>query len=582
MRRLYLKYQIRLNIFKNVIIFLFTFILIKFFFIQVIGRSSYKKLISDKTVTYKHNKGYRGNIYDRNNNLLAYSTKKCIFWVDTYSTNDSDISKIINLFSNEFESQKSKYKILLNKKSKYLVIERDLIAYYHKNLINKAKQISSLRIEYYNHRLYPYNELAAQVIGFTDYENQGKYGIEGYFNNILSGSESMVEYNKTASGKTLLDQNNTSLPTNGSDIFLTIDVKIQEILQNQLKQALIINQAKSANGIIMNPYNGEIIAMASLPDFNLNSYKNLPSDSAHYHYINRVISSAYEPGSTFKIICFISAVDKNINSSLEKYFCEKGLYTGKYIKPFKDHDGGYDSLTFNEIFSNSSNIGTIKIFQDLSKDFFYDKIKKFGFGIKSNISLKDEHKGEIQPFNYYKNNLRDLASISIGQSILVTNLQMALAYCSIANGGYLLKPKIIKKINHNYYTEEFNTPKVLYKNMKKSTSKTILMLLQKTVEEGTAKKSYIKELEIGGKTGTAEIWNLESKNYSKKEFFASFASVFPIDNPKYVMIISIEAPDYNKRWAAESAVPCAKNIIQDIMFYDTQIINKQDKNNEEA
>ena len=180
MGRLYSKYQIRLNIFKNIILSFFIFILIKFFFIQIIYYSSYKELIVEKTIAYKHNKGYRGNIYDRNNNLLAYSTKKCIFWIDSYNTNDSDISKIINLFSSEFESPKSKYETLLNQKSKYLVIERDLISYYHTDLINEAKKINSLRIEYYNHRLYPYNELAAQVIGFTDYENQGKYGIEGY------------------------------------------------------------------------------------------------------------------------------------------------------------------------------------------------------------------------------------------------------------------------------------------------------------------------------------------------------------------------------------------------------------------
>ena len=582
MARLYSKYQIRFNIFKNIILSFFIFILIKFFFIQIIYYSSYKSLIFDKTTTQKHNKGYRGNIYDRNNNLLAYSTKKCIFWINSYNASDSDISKIINLFSTEFKKPKSKYKNLLKQKSKYLVIEKDLISYYHQDLINQAKQINSLRVEYYNHRLYPYNELAAQVIGFTDYENHGKYGIEGYFNNILSGSESIVQYNKTASGKTLFYQNNTNLPKNGSDIFLTIDVKIQEILQNELKNALVINKAKSANGIIMNPYNGEIIAMASLPDFNLNNYKNLPSDSAHYYYINRVISSPYEPGSTFKIICFASAIDNKLNNRKKKYFCENGLYANKYINPFQDHDGGYDSLTFNEIFSNSSNIGTIKIFQDLPKDFFYKKVKEFGFGIKSNISLKDEHQGEIRTFNYYKSNSRDLASISIGQSILVTNLQMALAYCSIANGGYLLKPKIIKKINHDYYSEEFYQPNILYKNIKKNTSETMLLLLQETVKKGTAKKAYIKELAVGGKTGTAEIWSIKDKSYSKDNFFASFASVFPIDEPKYVMIISIEAPEYNKRWAAESAVPCAKNIIQDIMFYDSQIINIKNKINDEA
>ena len=582
MSRLYFKYEKRFCAFRNIVLLVTFIILVKFSFIQIFSSSSYKNLISEKTKTYKYNKGHRGNIYDRNNNLLAYSTKKFRIWVNSNKVNLIQKNKIVDLFAKEFNHPKSKYKDLLNQQSKYLVLAQDLMYHHHKDFIKEIQSIKDVRIDYYNHRLYPYNELAAQVIGFTDYKNEGKYGIEGFFNAILSGSESLVQYNKTASGKTLLNQNLTNLPKNGSDLFLTIDIKLQEILQNQLKNSLVINKAKSANGIILNPHTGEILAMASLPDFNLNNYKDLPKDSAHYYYINRPISSAYEPGSIFKIICFADAIDSERYQKTEKYFCENGLYRGRYIQPFEDHDGGYDSLTFDEIFSNSSNIGTVKIFQNLDIKSFYNRIKRFGFGIQSNISLKDEHKGTINSLQYYNNNFRDLASISIGQSILVTNLQMALAYASIANGGYMLKPKIIKQIKHGYYSEEFPTPIILYKNINEHTSQASLSLLEKTVREGTAKKANIKNIRIGGKTGTAEIWDIDINSYSSTDFFSSFASIFPIDNPKYVMIISIESPEYNKRWGGESAVPCAKNIIQDIIFYDKELIINHNKINEKA
>lgn len=578
MSRLYIKYQKRFNIFKNITLFITGCVLINFFSIQIIKSNSYKKEINKKIKSYKNNIGQRGNIYDRNNNLLAYSIEKFLIWIDASKMNINDKNNLIDLLSNTLLSPKSKYNSIIKETSKYLVIEKDLIFNDYKDLVKKINSIDNVRIDKYNHRLYPYNELAAQLIGFTDYDNQGKYGVEGYFNSLLSGKISKVEYNKTASGKTILDQNTSPLPGNGSNIVLTIDIKIQEILQNQLKNALAFNKAKSANGIIVNPNNGEILAMASIPDFNLNEYKNLPKDSSSIYYVNRPVTSAYEPGSTFKIICFTEAVENNLHKDKKKYFCENGFYKGKYINPFKDHDSGYDSLGFNEIFSNSSNIGTVKVFEKLSISSLYNKIKNFGFGIKSNISLMDEHKGGIKSLQYYKKNIRDLASASIGQSILVTNLQMAFAYSSIANGGFMLKPQIVKEVVHENFSESNYYPIILYKNMSENTSKVMLKLLQKTVEDGTAKKAYLEKFNSGGKTGTAEIWDLENREYSKNEFISSFASVFPIENPKYVMIISIEAPEYNKRWGGESAVPCAKSIIENIIFYDNELINKNSAN----
>jgi len=571
MNRLYFKYQNRINLFKNIVLSITLLILSKFFIIQALSSSKYKAQIESKTISYKEQTGTRGNIYDCNRNLLAYSIKKCLFWISSDNLQEKNKSQIIDLFSKELNKSSKIYENIFNSKSRYLVIEKDIVLNDHKDLVNKSKDIEHLRIDYYDHRLYPYNELAAQLIGFTNNDNIGRYGIEGYFDDLLIGQNEIVEYNKTASGKTKLNENITNLAKNGSDIELTIDIKIQEILQNQLKSAVIENKAKSANGIILNSNSGEILAIASLPDFDLNKFYNLPVDSAEKFYLNRPISNAYEPGSTLKIICFADALENNLDEIKDIYFCENGLYKGKYIDPFKDHDEGYDSLTFEEIFSNSSNIGTVKIFQELELKSFYERLKRFGFGIKTNISMSDEHKGDIKSLRYYRNNIRDLASASIGQSILVTNLQLATAYASIANGGYMLKPKIIKSIKSNNKEENFYKPTILYKSISTETSDRLLSMLEKTVFEGTAKKAYIPGFSIGGKTGTAEIWDIDNKEYSKKEYISSFASIFPIENPKYVLIISLEAPSYNNRWAGESAAPCAKNIIEEIIFYDKDL-----------
>tara|TARA_B100000676_G_scaffold303443_1_gene353977 strand:- start:540 stop:2285 length:1746 start_codon:yes stop_codon:yes gene_type:complete len=571
MNRLYVIYQNRINLFKHIVLSITLIILSKFFIIQTISSSSYRKQIDNKTISYKDQTGLRGNIYDSNKNLLAYSIKKCLFWINSENLQEKNKSQIIDLFSKELNKSSKVYESILNSKSKYLVIEKDIILNDYKGLVNKSKNIEHLRVDFYDHRLYPYNELAAQLIGFTNNDNIGRYGIEGYFNNLLSGHNAIVEYNKTASGKTKLNENITNLAKNGADIELTIDIKLQEILQNQLKNAFIKNNAKSANGIILNPNSGEILAIASLPDFDLNKYYELPIDSAEKYYLNRPISSAYEPGSTFKIICFADALENNFDKIKDTYFCENGFYKGKYIDPFKDHDEGYDSLSFDEIFSKSSNIGTVKIFQDLEPKSFHERIKRFGFGIKTNISISDEHKGDMKSLRYYRNNIRDLASVSIGQSILVTNIQLASAYASIANGGYILKPKIIKNIKSYTKNENFHKPTILHKSISSETASRLLSMLKKTVDEGTAKKARISGFSSGGKTGTGEIWDLVNKEYSKTEYISSFASIFPIENPKYVLIISLEAPSYNKRWGGESAVPCAKNIIEKIIFYDKEL-----------
>ena len=574
--RLYRNYKKRISLFYNIIIITALFLVSKFFLIQVVFSNSYTQKIINSTKAYKKVNGKRGAIYDRNNNLLGHTVKKCKFWLDNHRVNDSsNKTKIINLLKKHLPQLSINYDDIFKKKSSHLVLVDNLLYANCIDLINESKNIKNLQCEYYYHRLYPYNELAAQLIGFTNRENDGKYGIEGFFDDKLKPSEQIVEYNKNSRGR-IVSSNSLVQPKDGSDISLTIDIGIQEILQYELKKTLNKNNAKSANGIIMDPFSGEIIAMASLPDFNLNSYQNLPSDSSHFYYTNRVISEPYEPGSTFKIINFANAIDKGLFKK-KKYYCENGSYKNNYIQPFKDHDP-YDSLSFNDIFIYSSNIGTIKVFEEYSKESFYNKMKEFGFGIKTNISLKNENSGNIRELKYYTNNSRDLASASIGQSISVTNLQLALAYSSIANGGYLMKPKIIKKIKTKNDSIVFNKPNIIRRTILKNTSEYFLSILNEVVNKGTGKKAYLDEINIGGKTGTAEIWNKINNRYSTQNYNSTFASIFPIDEPKYVMIVTIDSPKYDKRWGGESAAPCTKEIINNILLHDKNISIKQKKN----
>ena len=541
-------------------IYLFSLILIvKFFKIQIIEKNTFQDHVSKIGYKTVNKYGTRGEILDKNKNILSQTITKYTFWINTNKKYDEEL--ILSLFSSNFNKPDSTYRKILNKKSNYVIIEKNILHSDCSNILKIINEIEGLKYTKNNKRFYPYNNLASQTLGFVNEDGFGQNGIEESLNTILSGDTIQTKLKKGLKGQFF--DNNKINNLNGKNVQLTIDIEIQQILQDELYKTYKETKAKSANGIIIDPFTGDIISIASIPDYNPNNY----SDYQLENFKNRTITDSYEPGSTFKIIPIIAAYEDNLSPN-KKYFCENGEFYLNNGKKLNDHEE-HDSLTVNEIFIHSSNIGISKIIQDIDNKEIYKLCKSLGFGSNTGLPLKSESKGILRNLNNWSKCSKTY--ISIGQEIGVTNIQLATAYSAIANGGFLLKPRIVKNISKNdsiIYKREVEPLRQVFN---KEISNKILSSLEEVVIKGTAKNLNLNGYKIGGKTGTAQkFYNGE---YSKNEFISSFASIFPIDKPKYVMIISIDSPEYGKHWSNESAVPTAKKIINRIIVNDKSFLN---------
>jgi len=542
-------YSKRMNRMTVLLLFISTIILGGYVNIQLFEQPELKNIIETHGYKEKTIVGNRGKITDRNNKELAITINKYTFWVNT--TEKYDKKNIIKLFSEVFNKDETFYQEKLSQESRYIPIEKNVTDVKADQILTKIKEFDGLRFDKNPSRLYNYKNFACQTIGYINTTGIGVLGIEKSCNHLLKGDTTNITLRKGANGKyfntEILDENEI----NGSNIQITVDIELQRILQEELYKSMILTEAKGANGIIMDPYTGEIIAIASVPDFDPNNYNEF--DIATYN--NSVISDSYEPGSTLKIIPFAFAIqydNYNLNDSI---FCENGSYRLANNRMLNDHEE-HGFLSLNEILIHSSNIGISKISDSFNKKTFYKFIKKFGLGSRTYLPLSNESEGKIRNISEWSKTSKNY--ISIGQEIAITNLQLATAYSSIANGGYLVKPKIIKNIIKNNDISYSNETTTIRKILDTKITKDILETLKLVVSDGTAKSINLDGYNIAGKTGTAQ--KFENGAYSK--FVSTFASIFPADNPKYVMIVSIDEPIHGKHWSNLSAVPATREIIK--------------------
>jgi len=565
MRKFFILYSKRVNNLSIVILLYSILLLSNFFSIQILNSKHIKNIVEKKGKKTIIEYGHRGEIYDTNGKELASTIKKYNFWVNTNKDHDKDL--IADLFSKNLNKSYEYYYELISKKSNYIKIEKNIPFLEAVPILDEINNTKGLRKEEIVQRLYPYDFLASQALGYVNLKNNGISGIEGNYNQTLTGDTVNVETYKGVKGKFHKSRRNEN-DLRGNDITLTIDIELQKILQEELNKVTNKTEASSANGIIINPLNGNILAISSVPSFNPNKYYEYGIEN----YKNKVISDAYEPGSTFKIIALSALIDLDIHESHKKFHCENGTTTLPNRKPLRDHEP-HEELTMKEIFSYSSNIGMSKIVNDLNKTDFYKYCKLFGFGTKTGINLNDEAIGNLRKVTEWSKTSKTY--MSIGQEISVTNLQLAMAYCAIANGGYLIKPKIIKSIKNNNKVVYTNQVEIIRKVLEKETSQKMLTYLGDVVDNGTANNLRLKGYNVGGKTGTAQ--KFIGKAYSRDKFISSFASVFPIDNPKYVLLISIDSPKYGYHWSNQSAVPATEEIIKRIIVKDNDL-HSNDKN----
>lgn len=514
--------------------FLFLLIIFKLFDIQILKNEHYIFYAKRQQNRTESIKAERGFIYDRNDVLLVYNRNDISLILDRAIVRKgkiSDAAKNLSAISNNTISYFLK---LINEDTTAICIEKK--APNDKRILVKNHKVGGLFIKEDPTRIYHYNNLAAHVIGYVDNTWVGMDGVEKFYNNTLKGEDGVRVIERGDRGRVIsIREDDTKPPVAGSNIQLTIDKKIQSILEEELRKGLVNSSAVSASGIIMNPQTGEIIALANVDDYDPNNY----SEYSDFQRRNRCITDTYEPGSTFKSIMLASLLDQKLCDEDEILDVENGRYFFMGRNVYDTHKFKY--LSVKGIFEQSSNIGMCKLSQRIGGEELFRYLRNFGFGAATGVELPGEVRGSLSNANQLNKLLR--SSISRGYGIRVTPIQLAAAYCAIVNGGVLYQPRIIKKIfNPDGSIECESSPKEIRRIISQETSERMKKLMESVVQNGTGKNAKLDFISVGGKTGTAEVsGKADKKGYVKDESNASFVGFFPVDNPQIVILILLNS-----------------------------------------
>lgn len=526
-------------------------------------------------------KSKRGIIYDRKGQKLAVSISASTVWASPADVKTGDPEKTAKEVARVLDMDEE---LIYEKITKNIRTERIKQWVTREEAIELRKlKLPGIEIVDDNRRYYPYGNFASYILGFTDIDNNGLYGIERTYDDYLSGTPGKWIKTTDAPGRQLpFDGEKIYDPSDGLSVVLTIDETIQHFAEKAAEEALELNQAKNVAVIVMEPNTGDILAMAGKPDYDPNEprvplneeqkkeWENLPLEELQEKWYdswrNFAINDIYEPGSTFKLITAAAALEENVVKPDTHFYCNgfvkdiKGatLKCSRWYNPHGDQ-------TFIEGMNNSCNVVFINVGRNLGKDLFYQYIKAFGFGENTNIDLNGEQRGII-PSSVENIKEVNLATMSYGYGVALTPIQLVTAVSSFANGGNLMEPRIVKELVDEEGTikKEFE-PVIKRKVLSKETADTMLMMMENVVAEGTGSNAYIPGFRVGGKTGTAQ--KIVDGRYVQGKYMASFVAIAPVDDPKVAILVVIDEPSAGQYYGGTIAAPVAKSVLNETLKY---------------
>ncbi|OGL09134.1 MAG: hypothetical protein A3I14_09955 [Candidatus Rokubacteria bacterium RIFCSPLOWO2_02_FULL_73_56] len=408
-------------------------------------------------------------------------------------------------------------------------------------------------------RLYPNRELAAQVLGFEGVEG-GLAGVERAWEEELAGTPGKAIVGRDALGREVATPHVLKAPAPGHGVMLTLDRTIQYVAEREIDAAQRRTGAKSAMAVVLEPRTGDILALAIRPTFNPNAFLDVASPD---HWRNRAVTDPFEPGSTFKVILAAAALEEGVVRPEDRINGEGGSITiaRTTIRDWKK----YGWLTFAEVLQNSSNVGAIKVGLALGRDRYYRYITAFGFGAPTGVGLPGESRGLLREPRRWS--ALSLPTMSIGQEISVTALQLVTAVGAIANGGTLVQPRLVRATFDAEGRELRRfAPRPVRQAVSPETARTLTRLLVRVVEEGTGRNGAIPGYAVAGKTGTAQKLDPATRRYSHAPGVLSFAGFAPADDPRFVMLVLLDEPAHEK-WGSEAAAPIFAAIGREILRY---------------
>ena len=527
-----------------------------------------------KSIDIKSN---RGIIYDRNGKKLAISTTAYTVWATPAEIKDKEDTALLLAEQLDLDEE-----LVFEKITKNVGVEK-IKQWISREEANELRQLElrGITIVDDSKRFYPYGDFAADILGFTDIDNNGLYGIERSYDEYLSG----------VPGKwiTTTDATNQQMPydgetvydaTDGLSVVLTIDEAIQHFAENAANKGLVDTQAKNISIIVMEPDTGDILAMANKPDYDPNEpreplneqekqrWASLSQEELQQEWFdmwrNYSINDVYEPGSTFKIVTAAATLEEGLVTEDTTYYCDGFVrdIPGGVLKCASWYNP-HGSQTFSEAVENSCNVAFVNMARDLGKEKLNDYVKAFGFGELSGIELLGEQAGLVRETESMRE--IDLGTLSYGHGIAVTPLQMVNSFATISNGGNFMQPRIVKHLvdHEGEIIETFET-KVRRKVLSEETANTMNEILERVVLDGTGSRAYLPGYKVGGKTGTAQ--KIIDGRYAPDKYIGSFGAIAPVDDPKIAVLVIVDEP-VGVYYGGSTAGPIAQDVIADTLRY---------------
>ncbi len=574
----------RLRIMFFIMLLIFILLIIKVGWIQFIKGNEYKAMAIKQQHLDREISAKRGIIYDRNGEILAMSASTEMITINPNNIEESKKEQVAKKMSEilEIDYEKTLKKVKRNSSIEIISkkVEKEKSNILRQWLIENNID-TGINIDEDTKRYYPNNTLASQIIGFCGSDNQGLNGIEAYYDNILQGQKGSIGQKTDAKGKNL--ENEMELyeeAIEGKSIELTIDKNIQSIAEKYLEEACIDNECTDGgNVVIMNPKNGDILCMATYPNYNLNEpfkinnsdlenvWEQLSPEERNNNlqamWRNKAIADTYEPGSTFKLVTASAALEEGMTDTdrAGEFSCSGGIeIAGVRIKCWRYYRP-HGSQSLRDALMNSCNPVFIGIGQKIGVEKYYQYLEKFGFLKRTGIDIPGEAKSiflakeKVGPV--------ELATISFGQRFEVTPIHMVTMLSTIANKGKYVKPRLVKTvIDPETGKREEKEPEDGDQVIKEETSEKILSMMESVVSEGTGKGSKVEGYHIGGKTGTSE----DGVNTGK--YVASFIGVAPIEDPEIVILVTLYNPTgEGGHQGGGVASPVSGNILSEILPY---------------
>ena len=396
-------------------------------------------------------------------------------------------------------------------------------------------------------RLYPNRELAAHVLGFEGADG-GLEGVERAWNDALAGLPGRAIVGRDALGREVVTQRVLTPPAPGRGVMLTLDRTIQYLAEREIDAAYRRTQAKGAMAVAMDPRTGDILALALRPTFNPNAYLNVASREV---WRNRAVTDPFEPGSTFKVILAAAALEEGVVRPDERIWAENGKLT---IAKTTIHDWKkFGWLSFTEVLQNSSNVGSMKVGLALGRDRYHHYMTAFGFGASTGVGLPGESRGVLRDPQRWSP--LSLPTMSIGQEVSVTAMQILAAFGAVANGGTLMQPRLVKaEFDADGHEVRRIEPRMVRQVISAETARTLSQILVQVVEHGTGHLAAVPGYAVGGKTGTAQKMDPNTRRYSRAPGVLSFVGFVPAESPRLVMLVLLDEPK-NEKWGSEAAAP---------------------------